>query len=375
MERNLYFDNAATSFPKPREVEDAALRYLRRGGNYGRAAYARSVENVRVVEACRDAIAALIRKDSGSVSGDNIVFTKNATESANLVIRSLGLKGRKVLVSPLEHNAIMRPLADVGAVVEVLPCGVDGRVDVEAMSSYDFSDVALVIVNHVSNVNGVVQPVEKIASLLSEREVYFMIDASQSMGSGSMQIEETDFIVFTGHKSLLGPPGVGGLYFRDDKLITPLLYGGTGSNSDSYEMPNFAPDKFEAGTPNILGIEMLLAALNNKPEAMHTREEFELMLGEIKSIYGLKVFCAEDISCQGEVFGVVYNVGDFSLFSRKLYSDYGIETRNGLHCSPLAHRSIGSFDTGLVRFSLSPYHTSEDLHYLCDSLKRLCAEI
>ena len=375
MKKNLYFDNASTSFPKPKEIEAAALSYIRRGGNYGRAAYNRGVENTKVVEECRDALAQFIYKGNEAVSGDNIIFTKSATEASNLVLRSLDLRGKKVLVSPLEHNAVMRPLVDIGADVEVLKASSDGRVSADELSKYDFSEVALIVINHISNVNGVVQPVEEIALISKINGVKLMVDASQSIGSGVTKEVEADFIIFAGHKSLFGATGVGGLYARDTSLLRPLVFGGTGSNSDSFEMPSFAPDRFEAGTPNILGIEVLLAAIKHRPEPLHTKQQFLEMLKDIKKIKGVLVYCANYDSNQSELFSIRCDNIDHSLFVQHLYDDYGIEIRSGLHCSPLAHRSLGSFDAGLVRFSLSPYHTIEDLNYLCSSLKELCAKI
>ncbi len=304
MKRNLYFDNASTSFPKPKEIEDAALNNIRRGGNYGRAAYRRSVDNTRIVEECRDALALFIDSDKREVSGDNIIFTKSATEAANMIFRSLRLKGKRVLVSPLEHNAIMRPLIEIGAYVEVLKSGSDGRVSPTELCKYDFADVELIVVNHISNVNGVVQPIKEIAEIAETHGVKLMVDASQSMGSSVTKEVEADFIIFAGHKSLFGATGVGGLYARDISVIKPLVFGGTGSNSDSFEMPSFAPDKFEAGTPNILGIEILLAAIRHKPEPLHTRAEFTTLINDVKKIKGLIVYCANSEENQSELFSI-----------------------------------------------------------------------
>lgn len=369
MSHNLYFDNASTSFPKPQALENAACSYLRRGGNYGRASYHRAVENVRVVESCRDALGRFI-----GVDGDNIVFTKNATEASNVVLSSLGLCGQKVLVSPLEHNAVMRVLHHLGADVEVMECASDdGTINTDWLGDRCAKgDLRLVCVNHISNVNGVVQPLDIVSEIVVNCGAKLFVDASQSVGV--CEVVHSDYIIFTGHKALYGCVGVGGFYARDIESVKSFIFGGTGSNSDSFEMPDFSPDKFEAGTSNIIGIEMLLAALQNRPIANHTREDFLKLLDSIKMIEGITLYCAADRTMQAELFSVTHCSATVSDFAQQLYDKYGFEVRKGLHCAPLAHKTLGTFSEGTVRFSLSAYHTAEDLRYLCSSIEQICAK-
>lgn len=377
---NLYFDNAATSYPKPKALEDAAIKALRRGGNYGRSSYGRSVENVRVVELCRDELANFI-----GVDADNLCFTKNATEASNTILSALNLKGKKVLVSPLEHNAVMRPLTAAGAEIEVIEHHPDGLINIDAFKDREFNNIELVCINHAGSVNGVIQPLAQIREITAAHNIKLFVDATQAVGAlphtpqntchsnlkPTYNYAEIDYLIFTGHKSLYGPVGTGAFYIKEPQNIPPHLFGGTGSNSDSYNMPSFLPDKFEAGTPNIMGIEMLLAALQNRPQPQHTREDFRNLLERLKEIKELQLFIAEDFNNQIELFSIRdknISIGDFT---QKLWDNYKIEVRKGLHCAPLAHRSIGTYKDGTIRFSLSPYHTAADLEYLCKAIKTI----
>lgn len=368
MQYNLYFDNGSTSYPKPKELEQAAISYLRRGGNYGRASYARAVENVRMVESCRDMLGKFL-----GLNGDNIIFTKNATEASNVVLSSLDLKGKRVLVSPLEHNAVMRVLHNIGADIEVMEWLLDGTINTKWLRERcKKGDVQLLCVNHVSNVNGVVQPLKSVSEIAESCSVPLFVDASQSVGV--CDVVEADYLIFTAHKSLYGCVGVGGFYARDLDSVKSFVYGGTGSNSDSFEMPDFAPDKFEAGTSNIIGIEMLLAALQNRPKPNHSTDDFLDVLESIRKIDGITLYCAQNSQMQAELFSITHSRMSVSSFAQRLYDSYGFEVRKGLHCAPLAHKTLGSFGDGTVRFSLSAYHTVEDLRYLRSSIEELCAK-
>ena len=197
-----------------------------------------------------------------------------------------------------------------------------------------------------------------------------MIDASQSLGQFPVEVDRwgVDFLAFTGHKSLLGPTGTGGAFLRHPELVEPLLFGGTGSRSDSLSMPAFVPDRFEAGTPNITGIHGLNAALKNRPVACHSSDDFAALLSEVKANKNYQVRCADDFSRQGKLFSVVHQTLSSSELAQRFYEEYGIESRAGLHCAPLAHRHLGSFPNGDCRFSLSPYHTPEELNFLAKAI-------
>lgn len=363
---NRYFDNGSTSYPKPIEVADAVYHHITAvGGPYGRASYEKAIKNTFVVEETRD----LISKSIGAQSGDNLFWCQNATMGSNTILGGLNLKGKRVLVSPLEHNAIMRPLEHLGAKWSTLPSLSDGSIDLEQLKNTSLEGIELIVINHLSNVNGVIQPLEEIASWAVNTPI--MVDCSQSLGHISIDVAKSniDYLIFTAHKGLLGITGLGGYYAKDPNNLKPLIYGGTGSSSESYLMPSTFPDRQEAGTPNIVGIVGLNAALKNAPTPNHTKEDTLTLIDDIKKIDGITVFCANNPLQQGELFSFTHNKINGSDFTLRLQKRHGIECRYGHHCAPLAHKSIGSFNTGTIRISLSPYHTKEDLNYLLTAIK------
>ncbi len=365
-----YFDNAATSFPKPAGVARAMARYLDElGGPYGRAAYPRAREVSRTVERARDRVAALL----GTVLADRVVFQPNATTAINTVLQGFLYNGGKVVVSPLEHNAVMRPL-DVlqrrGMVRwEVMPHLPDGTVDAARLAGWLTPDVRLAVVNQMGSVNGVIQPLAAIKAALGA--VPLLVDASQSLGAVPVRADDwnIDFLAFTGHKGLRGPTGTGGLFLRRPELVAPLVFGGTGSASDRYEMPEALPDRFEAGTGNIAGIFGLLAALEEPAVPRHTPEDFRWLVAELRALPGVTVFGASDPGRQGELVSVAVAGRDPAQVGDDLASRFGIEVRTGLHCAPLAHRTLGTFPHGTVRLAPGPGHSREDMAFLAGAIR------
>jgi cysteine desulfurase family protein len=370
MERITYFDNAATSFPKPASVAAAMARYLNEvGGPYGRSAYPRAVEVSRTVEKTRD----LLAERMGAGDAAKVVFAPNATHAVNLVVQSVLARGGRVLISPLEHNAVTRPLAALaarcGASFDLLPHFGDGRVDPSRIEGMLTTDTVLAVINHQSNVNGVIQPLEQIRQRLGN--VPLLVDASQSFGSIPVRVDDwdIDYLAFTGHKALLGPPGIGGLYLRNPAGLEPLVYGGTGSASESFDMPDFVPDRFEAGTPNIAGIYGLHAALQETPDCRHSREDFCQFIENLQRIPGLKVLCADRFENQGDVLSMLQPGRDPADLGRMLFDKFGIETRIGLHCAPLAHQTLGTAPCGSLRIGVSRYHSADDFSFFTDAVK------
>lgn len=368
-----YFDNSATSFPKPPEVAAAVSRYLSEiGGSYGRGASGRSFTVAKTIEQCRDGLA----QELGVRKSEQVCFTANATQAANTIINGLDLEGARVLISPMEHNAITRPLEalrQAGKItLELLPAHQDGTIAIEQATIPD--DTRLVIINHQSNVNGVTQPAQVLQALAQKAPL--LLDASQSLGKLPFDIDlwGVDFVVFTGHKGLMGPTGTGGFWARHPENIQPLLLGGTGSNSEHFAMPETLPDRFEAGTPNIAGLFGLNAALANRPEPGCSRQCFHELLAAIRAIPAFRLYAADNLQQQGSVFSLTHTVLDSAELSWKLDTEFAIETRPGLHCAPLAHRHLGTNPHGTCRISLSPYHTSDDLGYLLESLEKLASQ-
>ncbi len=365
---NKYFDNGATSFPKPPEVAEEISKYLNEiGGTYGRSYHSKAIQVSKIVEETRNIFASMINAQNSS----NVVFTHNATHGINTVIKGLNLKNCEVAVSVLEHNAVMRPLTAIAEQnsikIRFFPSFSDGLIDVSKVSEVITEKTALVVVNHMSNVNGLIQPVEKIKEIVGS--IPMLVDAAQSGGHIKIDVSKGfDFVAFTGHKGLLGPTGTGILYIRNPEMLNSFIEGGTGSRSESVEMPQFMPDKFEAGTPNIAGIFGLRAALMNRPVPAHSFKELAQLIENIEEIDGFNVVRANDINNQGALFSILSSVMDPSVLGMKLFEKYGIETRIGLHCAPLAHKHLGTFPQGTVRISFSPYHTNEDIEYLLNSL-------
>lgn len=341
------------------------------GGPYGRSAYPRALEVSRTVETARDSLAKLL----GTSRADLLIFVPNATTAINMVLNSILSEGGHVFLSPLEHNAVMRPLTafqtKAGATFEILPSASDGRVDVEKIRSVLTPKTRLVIINHQSNVNGVIQPIREIKEAVGEIPV--LVDASQSAGSIPIAIDEwgIDYLACTGHKSLLGPTGTGGLFLRDPHTIEPFIFGGTGSASGSFAMPSFLPDRFEAGTGNIVGIFGLLAAITCPPQPRHTRQEFLDFLQSVEKIAGIQVRRAEHPDDQGGLFSLRFPRHDSAFIGNELFKKFGVEVRIGLHCSPLAHKSIGTFPEGTIRIASSPYHSPADFEFVRQALLEL----
>jgi len=366
---NLYFDNCATSFPKPSAVAEAMAKHLNEtGGTYGRSAYPRILQSTKLVEECRDLLAEMM----GASDGGKIIFTANATTALNLMLQGICKKGGHVLTSAMEHNAIARPLEhlrQMGLIEwELLDSEPDGRIKIKDIASKIRPNTILVAVCHMSNVNGMAQSPGEIKQAIGD--IPLLVDASQSLGQHPVEVDSwgIDFLAFTGHKSLLGPTGTGGAFIRHPEMVEPLLFGGTGSGSDSLTMPTFAPDRFEAGTPNITGIHGLNAALKNRPVSKHSRDDFAALLEEVRQNPNYVVRSAADFANQGKLFSVIHKSFSGSDLALRFYEDWGIECRAGLHCAPLAHRHLGSFPTGDCRFSLSPYHTPEELNYLSKAI-------
>lgn len=359
---NLYFDNGSTSYPKPTEVTEAMVRFATyEGGSHGRGAHKRAYSATAVVEECRD----LIGQRLGLQDGANIGWAMNATHAANVVISSLDLRGKEVLVSPLEHNCTMRPLVASGAIIKVMPSFSDGRIDISSITK---GDAVLAVVNHQSNINGVVQPIEELRSVL---DIPLMIDTAQSLGSFPVDVSSMDYAIFTGHKGLMGPMGTGGFYAKDTSSLRPLLHGGTGSNSASFTMPKIFPEAFEVGTQNVIGLVGLKQALECEVVPFHTKDDFLAMLSDISYINGIELFRANDTNYQGELFSFRHCSIDGSEIAYQLDDEYGIECRFGLQCSALAHQTLGTTSTGVVRVSLSKFHTVAEMEYFVKSLAKI----
>ena len=379
--RNCYFDNAATSFPKAPGVGEAMCRYVERlGRNVGRGSYGPAMEAAAGVLAVREKLAALVNAPDPR----HVIFTPGATWGLNLLLKGLLRPGDRVLASPMEHNAVLRPLEQLkarGVAVELLPCTERGELVPDGLGER-LEGARAVVLTHASNVSGTVFPIGAVGEMCRARGVFFLVDAAQTVGllPVDMAAMGIDGLAFPGHKGLLGPQGVGALALSAPlaEELEPLASGGTGSLSESLAMPPFLPDKFEAGTLNLPGIFGLGAALDyleGEGEALRQREKklarhLWYRLKELDG-EGLRVLGTDDPQNRVGVVSVDFPGRDNGEMAFRLERDYGIQTRCGLHCAPLAHKTLGTFPQGAVRFSVGPFTTFAEIDYTEGALEAL----
>ncbi len=374
----VYFDNAATSFPKPEQVATAMDVLLRSTAlSPGRAAHAFSLTAGRVIFAARELLAAFF----GCPDSSRVIFTANVTEALNVGIFGLLRPGDHVIATGTEHNSVMRPLRHLeqqGRItVSVLPVSAAGETDPADLVRCRRPGTRLIVVNHVSNVTGTVAPLAELAAL--KEGALLMVDAAQS--AGLFELDATglgiDFLAFTGHKGLLGPTGTGGFVLGPGIDLPPFKMGGTGSASERELQPDFAPDCYEAGTPNTLGIAGLAAGVRFIQETgLTTIRSHELALTSrfldgLSQIKGIMVYGLPTRAGRGAV--VSFRPGGKSVdeVAYRLDREFAIMARAGLHCAPLAHRGLGTFPEGTVRVSFGFFNTTDEVEYCLDALARI----
>ena len=365
----IYFDHAATSWPKPPAVREALDRYFGdAGGNPGRAGHRMSIAAARLVEETRNGLAELL----GIEDPARLAFAKNATEALNVAIYGLLQPGDHAVTSSVEHNSVMRPLRDLerrGVAVTVVPCGPDGLIDADAIAAAIRPETRLVVTLHGSNVTGALLPIDAIATACREHGVPYLVDAAQTAGAIPIDVAAlgVDLLAFTGHKGLLGMTGTGGLYVRPGLSFEPLLRGGTGSRSDLEVQPDFMPDAYESGTLDVAGLAGLGAGVRHlletgvdKVEA-HDRDLATRAIDGLAGIPGVTVYAPSDEYRRCGVLSFTVEGLAPSDVGGILDRDFEIMSRVGLHCAPGAHRTIGTFPTGTVRFGFGLSNTIEEV--------------
>jgi cysteine desulfurase family protein len=383
--KTVYFDNAATSFPKAPNVSSAICNYIDNiGANVGRGTYESAYNAGSVVFETRELICDLFNYNNPM----NIAFTMNITQSMNIILKGLLKPGDHVIVSSMEHNAIMRPLntlKGLGVEIDKVVCNPDGSLDTINLRNLIKGNTKLVIMTHASNVCGTILPIEEIGKLCKEKGLFFLLDTAQSAGTLEVDFNKLNLsaLAFTGHKGMLGPQGIGG--FILDNALIPLVSsyfeGGTGSNSESEVQPIYMPDKFESGTLNIPGIYGLNASLkylksigldNIYKTEMELSSHFINKLLEIPSvdIIGLK-----GINNRTSVVSLNFKNLDNSDVAFHLDKDYKIMTRVGLHCAPSAHKTLGTYPQGTVRFSFGHFNTLSEIDYAIDSILKIVKKV
>ena len=380
----IYFDNAATSYPKPPEVTEAVCRYMTDGGaNIGRGSYQSATAAAEAVFELRESLCRLFHAPDPK----NVVFTKNITESLNVLLRGLLHPGDEVIASSIEHNAVLRPLAQLekgGVVVKQVPCRPDGSMDPKELFSKVGENTRVVVLIHGSNVCGTLLPVAEVGELCHKRGIFFVLDTAQTAGVEAIDMEamHIDAVAFTGHKGLLGPQGTGGIAMTDAVAaqLEPLILGGTGSQSHLETMPPYLPDRFEAGTLNLPGLMGLRAAVQwlekTGIEAVRTHEKAltsRFLSGILPLEEGgrLRIIGRHNTSGRIGVVSLVPTRGDPAALAYELERQYGNQTRVGLHCAPAAHKTLGTFPAGTLRFSFGWYNTPAQMDLAAEALFKL----
>ena len=392
--KQIYLDNASTTFPKPREVADAVYQYMTGvGSNIGRGGYTSAYAAEEAVFVARQ----LLCDFFGGEDAKNVVFTKNVTEALNVIIRGLLQPGDHVLVSAMEHNAVMRPLQLLGRELEAgeeapadaisfsrIPCDSEGNLELEALPRLVQQRTKAVIMTHASNVCGTLLPIDKVGDFCKQRGLLFIVDSAQSAGVFPINMQQLhiDALAFTGHKGLLGPQGIGGFVLREHMVtkLTPLIVGGTGSLSHTEKTPRFMPDKFEAGTLNLPGIMGLAAGVSwLKERGLASIRAHELALTEqlLAGLQGLeqqgllRIFGRKDLKQRTSVVSIAGTQLDIAMLAHKLNVEYGIATRVGLHCAPNAHKTLGTYPTGTLRFSMGWHNNEADIDAAIKALREV----
>lgn len=370
----IYLDNAATSFPKPAGMAEAMLEHMVSWcGNPGRSGHDMSRKTAAAIAETRWLLADLIDCSDPS----RIIFTQNATYALNLAIHGVLTEGDHVITTSMEHNSVLRPIIASGADYTIVSCGSDGRLDTSEVAAEIRSNTRLIACTHASNVTGTIMPVGELAGICRKhnhnrkRDILLLVDASQTMGHISVSVKDIDLLAASGHKGLLGPMGTGFLYARPGLELRPLMQGGTGTYSKLLEPPLEFPESFEAGTvnaPGIIGLQYSLRYLRKVTMDSYITAALDEYLRNMKNV---KVYGPENPT---EKVGIVsFNIDgwDSRDVASLLNDNFGTATRAGFHCAGLAHKTIGTWDTGAVRMSPGLFNNMRQIKLAVDAVYRI----
>ena len=377
----IYLDNASTTFPKEPNVASAMADYITNCGiNINRGSYSLAYDVEDIIYTTRQRLNTLFNGHDPS----HVIFTQNVTMSLNMVIKGLLKAGDHVLVSSMEHNAVMRPLTqllDKGITFDTIPCDSTGSIQMDSIEPLIRPNTVALIINHASNVCGTIQPLKSIGPICKAHNLQFIVDAAQTAGVIPIDVKacHIDALCFTGHKGLLGPQGIGGIILTKEmaQTLTPLIAGGTGSFSHLETMPTHMPDAFESGTlnlPGIIGLNEGLAYIES--QGMENIHNHELVLTQsflegLQSIDGINIVGKQNIQDRTAVVSITIDGMDPANIAYELESTYHIMTRVGLHCAPRAHQTLGTYPEGTVRFSFGYANTHKDVESALSALHRI----
>lgn len=377
----IYLDNASTTYPKPPCVSQAVGNFISGCGmNIGRGAYRSALQAGEMIYETRELLCRLFHFSVCK----NVIFTPNVTTSLNFIIKGLLRPNDHVLVSSMEHNAVMRPLTQMqkkGVSFTRIPCTQEGELILSDLEKLIQSETKAVILTHGSNVCGTMMPLKEMGIFCRKHHLFFIVDCAQTAGVFPINMEEffIDALCFTGHKGLFGPQGTGGFLIREELLpfMEPLISGGTGSFSHTEEVPQMMPDRFEAGTLNLPGLAGLHASLNFLLETgIDQIREHELALTsqflcEIAPLEHVRIAGKKNVENRTGVVSVQMQNMDNAIAAWRLEQEYGILTRTGLHCAPSAHKTLRTFPEGTIRFSFGYFNTPQEVHKAAMALGNL----
>ncbi len=381
----IYLDQASTSFPKAPGVAQAMMDYLTMNGvNVNRGCYSSAYSAEEVIYETRQLLAELFHFSKCK----NVIFTPNVTTSLNFILKGFLKPGDHILVSAMEHNAVMRPvvqLASSGISFDRIPCRTDGSMILEKVEELIRPETKAIVTLHASNVCGTRMPLDALGEICQRHQLYFVVDSAQTAGIVPINMDKMhiDALAFTGHKGLRGPQGTGGfLVFQElAEQMEPLISGGTGSVSHTEEIPDFMPDRFESGTPNLPGIYGLHEALLYlKTHSLQAINEKELsltgyFLEQLQALDDtgrhIRIIGKKDLTDRNAVVSIQTPEIDMSQVAWQLDNEYGVMTRVGLHCAPNAHKTLGTYPAGTIRFSFGPENTKNELDFAIQGLKKI----
>lgn len=381
----IYLDQASTSFPKAPGVAQAMMDYLTMNGvNVNRGCYSSAYSAEEVIYETRQLLAELFHFSKCK----NVIFTPNVTTSLNFILKGFLKPGDHILVSAMEHNAVMKPvvqLASSGISFDRIPCRTDGSMILEKVEELIRPETKAIVTLHASNVCGTRMPLDALGEICQRHQLYFVVDSAQTAGIVPINMDKMhiDALAFTGHKGLRGPQGTGGFLVSQElaEQMEPLISGGTGSVSHTEEIPDFMPDRFESGTPNLPGIYGLHEALLYlKTHSLQAINEKELsltgyFLEQLQALDDtgrhIRIIGKKDLTDRNAVVSIQTPEIDMSQVAWQLDNEYGVMTRVGLHCAPNAHKTLGTYPAGTIRFSFGPENTKNELDFAIQGLKKI----
>ena len=376
----IYLDNAATTYPKPQKVYDSMMDCMKNYcANPGRSGHKLAMKSAREIYDTRENIAKLFNIENPM----NIIFTSNATDSLNIAIKGVVNEGDHIITTSMEHNSVIRPIKSLekyGIENTIVDCDKEGFLNIENIKNAIKPNTKLIVTTHASNVCGTLIDIKSVGEIAKENNILYLVDASQTAGVYEIDVKSinVDMIAAPGHKCLFGPQGTGILYIREGLNINISKEGGTGSKSEDLFQPDILPDKYESGThntPGIIGLnEGVKFILETGIENIREYEEqlCEYMLNRLKEVPNIIIYGPSDSKQRAAVISINIDKIDSGELTFLLDSEYDIATRSGIHCSPLAHKTLGTLDQGAVRFSLSYFNTKDDIDKAIDALKDIC---